>query len=597
MDKQTTIGFILIALVLIVWMWIQSPAPPQHVQGTTDTIAHMERRDSAAMEHAAVVPPPAPSPSPADAAGKYFAARQTGEEHVLTVKTGLYLAEITNRGGMVRKWELTQYLAWDKRPVQLVDFNSGGDLSMLFTSSDGKLVNTSVLYFDASYHPWTTVELTGDQTFTVDFTLPVEGGGKLIKRYTFKADAYSFDVQFVFQNMEQVISNFEYQVIWEHGLRYQEHNSVDESSYAMGYAYSGGELAEIDATSATEPAKRDLNGSTTWVATRNKYFLLALLPDAGVSQGAYLEGKRMTHPDKGVTETYSVALKMPFKGGHEESAHLRVYLGPLEYNIVRSYGEGLENTMNLGAAWIIRPIAEYVMIPLFTFLRKLIPNYGLVIIVFSIIIKIALHPLTRQSMRSMKKMQALSPLLSEIKEKYKDSPEKINQATMNLYKEYGINPAAGCLPLLLQMPILFALWAVLRSNIELRQANFVGWIHDLSIPDNILKLPFTIPIFGITELSGVALAMGVTMFVQQKMSTTDPRQKAMIWMMPIMMTLIFNNLPSGLNLYYFVFNILSIGQQMWINKQHGDEPLRKVEPKKKGGGILGKITKDLPKLR
>lgn len=196
----------------------------------------------------------------------------------------------------------------------------------------------------------------------------------------------------------------------------------------------------------------------------------------------------------------------------------------------------------------------------------------------------------------MRKMQALNPMITEIREKYKDNPEKMNQQIMNLYKEYGINPAAGCLPLLLQMPIMFALWAVLRSSIELRQASFVWWITDLSIPDVVAKLPFTIPLFGIQDISGVALAMGITMFVQQKMSTTDPRQKAMVWIMPIMLTLLFNSFPSGLNLYYLVFNVLSIGQQFWMKRQ-GEEPLRKVEPKKGGGGILGKIAKDLPKLR
>ncbi len=272
-------------------------------------------------------------------------------------------------------------------------------------------------------------------------------------------------------------------------------------------------------------------------------------------------------------------------------------MGPLDYDIVKSYGRHLDGMMSLGAAWIIRPISEYVMIPIFNLLRWLIPNFGVVIIVFSIIIKIALHPLTKTSMNSMKKMQALTPMMNEVREKYKDDPQKMNQAIMNLYKDYGVNPAAGCLPLLLQMPILFALYAVFRSSIELRQASFVGWITDLSIPDTIAHLPFSIPFFGITDISGLAVLMGITMFVQQKMTVTDPRQKAMVWMMPILMTLMFNSLPSGLNLYYFVFNLLSIGQQVWINKQHGDEPLRKVERKRKPGGIMDRLTKDLPKLK
>jgi YidC/Oxa1 family membrane protein insertase len=253
--------------------------------------------------------------------------------------------------------------------------------------------------------------------------------------------------------------------------------------------------------------------------------------------------------------------------------------------------------MHLGAAWIIRPISEYVMIPLFQFLHLFIPNFGIVIIVFSLIIKVGLHPLTRTSMKGMRRMQALTPMMNEVKEKYKDDPQKMNTAVMQLYKDYGVNPAAGCLPLLLQMPILFALYSVFRSSIELRQASFVGWITDLSIPDSIATLPFKIPLVGLDQVSGLAIIMGVTMFIQQKQTVTDPRQKAMVWMMPIMMTLLFSSLPSGLNLYYLTFNILSIGQQYWFNAQHKDEPLRKVEPKKGGGGWMAKISKDLPKLK
>jgi len=365
----------------------------------------------------------------------------------------------------------------------------------------------------------------------------------------------------------------------------------------MAYVYSGGELAEVDATKEGEPVRRDINGTTDWVSMRNKYFALVMIPEQGKCQGAYLEGNRSRQPNSGEHESYALALKMPLKGAALESNKVTVYMGPLDYDIVKGYGRHLDGMMSLGAAWIIRPISEYVMIPIFNLLRWLIPNFGVVIIVFSIIIKIALHPLTKTSMSSMKKMQALTPMMNEVREKYKDDPQKMNQAIMNLYKDYGVNPAAGCLPLLLQMPILFALYAVFRSSIELRQASFVGWITDLSIPDTIAHLPFSIPFFGITDISGLAVLMGITMFVQQKMTVTDPRQKTMVWMMPILMTLMFNSLPSGLNLYYFVFNLLSIGQQVWINKQHGDEPLRKVERKRKTGGIMDRLTKDLPKLK
>jgi len=479
----------------------------------------------------------------------------------------------------------------------MVDFEEGGDLSLLFTSSDGRLVNTRYLYFDVPYRAWTRVTLEGEQEHVVEFVLPIDNIRRIVKRMTFRNGTYDLMVEWRFENMREVISNFEYQILWENGVPYAERNSVDESSYSYAYAYSGGELTELDASSVGEQVNRDIGGATAWVAVRNKYFGVALLPTEGEAQGAYLEGIASPLPNKGVREEYSIALKMPYRGTGREGSTVTVFLGPLDYDVVKEHGKGLEQMISLGAAWIIRPIAEYIMIPLFSFLRMMIPNYGVVIIVFALIIKIALHPLSKTSMKSMKKMQALNPLMTEIREKYKDNPEKMNQQIMNLYKEYGVNPAAGCLPLLLQMPILFALWSVLRSSIELRQANFIWWIHDLSIPDTVLTLPFTIPLLGMNEVSGLALAMGVTMFIQQKMTVTDPRQKAMVWMMPIMLTLLFNSLPSGLNLYYFVFNLFSIVQQVYINKQHGEEPLRKVDPKKRSGGIMGKLTKDLPKLR
>ena len=595
MDKQATIGFVLIGLVLIIWMWVQAPTPGQRPPS--------QPRDSVA----AVVPPPdttvrIPRPTTqAQAAvpespGRFFSHLTTGREKVLTVRTELYTAEVSTRGGLLRKWELSKYLTWDKHPVQLLDYGAGGDFSLLFTSADGRLVSTRTLYFQSEFPAGKTVELRGNDSLSVELRLPVSEGKAIVKRYVFTNGRYGFDAEFVFQNCADVIANYEYQVTWDTGLRYAEANSVEESNFAKAFAFSGGELAELDASSVGETPQRDITGATSWVAARTKYFAVALIPGEDSGQGGFLQGSRTDQPDHGVKENYSLALKMPYRGRPTESSRVSVFLGPLDFDVLKEYNRSLDQMMSLGAAWIIRPISEYVMLPLFSFLRWLIPNYGLVIIIFSIIIKIGLHPLTKTSMKSMKQMQALQPMMTEIREKHKDDPQRMNQQIMNLYKEYGVNPAAGCLPLLLQMPILFALYAVFSSAIQLRQAAFFGWIHDLSIPDIIFTLPFTIPMFGISQISGLALAMGITMFVQQKMTVTDPRQKAMVWMMPVMMTLLFNNFPSGLNLYYFVFNLLSIGQQMWMNKTHGSEPLRKVDPKKKKGGFIARLTKDLPKL-
>jgi len=591
MDKQTTLGFILIGLVLIVWMWLQAPPPHQIAPSHADS-----SRPPSTVERVLPKTPVIPEP-PSKRFGKFFSHLTSGVERNLVVKTDLYTVELTTRGGLIRKWELREYKTWNQYPVHLTEYDSSGDFSLLFTSSDGKLVNTRHLYFRGDFPNWKTVDLKGEESFVVEMSLPISESKKIIKKFTFTNGKYSFDSDLRFVNVGDVVSNFEYQVVWEYGIPYAERNSIEESRFATAYAYSGGELTELDASSPGQTYEKELNTTTSWVATRNKYFAAAILAEEGKTQGAYMAGVHQPQPDQGARESYTIALKMPFGGSSSESAKFTVFLGPLDLDVVRSYGRGLDQIMSLGAAWIIRPISEYLLIPLFRFLRMFIPNFGVVIIVFSIIIKIVLHPLTRASMRSMKKMQALQPLMNEIREKHKDDPQKMNQQIMNLYRDYGVNPASGCLPLLLQLPILYALYTVFSSSIELRQASFVWWIKDLSAPDTIGTLPFTVPFFGISEVSGLALAMGITMFLQQKMTITDPRQKAMVWMMPIMMTLLFNSFPSGLNLYYFVFNILSIAQQTWINKQHKNEPLRKVDPKKKSGGLMERLTRDLPKVK
>ena len=588
MDRQSILGFVLIFVMLMVWMWYNAPPPTQLPTKSQAKTQDTLRAPSQSAQ-------PAKQEKQTDPFGKFFAARAQGKERIITVETDLYTAQISAKGATILRWELKQHKTWDGHPLQLVDYEKNGDLGLLFTTGDGRLINTHDLYFDADVSfDYVKVE---NFEFKIKFTLPSAGGGRIVRHFTFRNGEYGFETGVTLQNLGQVIANFEYQLVWESGIRYAERNSVDESGFAAAYAFAGKELTEIDAPNVGEHVQRDVSGAVEWVATRNKYFALAIMPQAPASEGAFLEGNMKAMPDQGALETYGVAIKMPFKGASEENSTFKVYLGPLDHSQLKAYNNGLEGMMSLGWEWLIRPIAEYVFLPVLSGLHYVIPNWGLVIIMFSVLIKVALHPLSKSSMKSMKRMQSLQPMMEEIKAKYKDDPQKMNQGVMNLYKEYGVNPAGGCLPILLQMPILYALYAVFRAHIDLRQANFIWWITDLSIPDTIVSLPFQIPLFGMNEISGIALLMGITMFVQQKMTVKDPRQKMMVWMMPVMLTLVFNSLPSGLNLYYAVFNILSIAQQVLINKQHDNEPLRKVEPKKRRGGIFGKFPDELRKLR
>ena len=189
----------------------------------------------------------------------------------------------------------------------------------------------------------------------------------------------------------------------------------------------------------------------------------------------------------------------------------------------------------------------------------------------------------------MKKMQLLQPKIAEIKEKFKDDQQRVSKETMKLYQTYGINPAGGCFPMLLQMPIFIALWGLLQAAIDLRQQPFILWIKDLSAPDVIFNLGAKLPIVGIQEISGLALLMGITTFVQQKMTVKDPKQQALVYMMPIMLTILFMTFPSGLNLYYFMFNVFSIGQQYYINHKQSDIELVPIDPSKQKKGFMQRL--------
>jgi YidC/Oxa1 family membrane protein insertase len=577
-------------------MWISTSQVPKPPPSRVDTLSsqHQRTRDSLEdLSERARKPEVA-----ADTLGAYFSHLSTGTEKILIIETDLYTAELSTKGAAIRKWKLKRFVTWDNYPVQLVDFDKGGDFSLLFASSDGKLINTRSLYFDADYKNWDKVRLSGKESYVLDFVLKVNDTSRIVESFRFENGRYSFDVNVRFEKMHAIVSNFEYQILWENGLRLTEANSRDEAAFSAAYAHIGGELVELDAQAFDHEQQKNPSGSTDWVATRTKYFAVALIADSSRADGAYLAGISQHLPDNGVKEDYSIALKEPFRGLGRESTACTVFLGPLDFYLVKSYGVDLERMMSFGLEWIIRPISIYFMLPLFKFLHSFIPNYGIVIIVFTLIIRLLLYPLTHSSMKSMKKMQALQPMMTELKEKYKEDPQRMNREVMKLYKEYGVNPASGCLLMLPQMPILYALWAVFRSAIELRQASFMLWIKDLSTPDTIVHLPFAIPLFGITQISGLAVFMGVTMFIQQKMTVKDPRQKTMVWVLPVMMTLLFNTLPSGLNLYYSIFNVLSIGQQLWITKHTGGEVvLRKADEgkRRRPRGVFNRMN--LPKLK
>ena len=273
----------------------------------------------------------------------------------------------------------------------------------------------------------------------------------------------------------------------------------------------------------------------------------------------------MTEPT--IWKQFSSYLSVPLETGKPTIQDFKIYIGPLDYSILKSQNVHLEKVMSFGWSFI-QPFSIAFLYAL-QFLYRIVQNYGWAIVIFSILIKVALYPLTKKSYDSMKQMQQLQPKLKALQEKYKGEPQKLNAETMKLYKTHGINPMSGCLPLIIQMPILFALFNVFRTTIMFRQADFLGVIKDLSRPDHIIPMGQSI------SINVLPILMGITMFIQQKKTVTDPKQKFMSYFMSIFMIYIFYNLSAGLNLYYFMFNILTIAQELIIKKQPTQEALNK----------------------
>ncbi len=610
MDKNTTIAFILIGAILVLWFYLSSPTPEQAQKGTQADSTLVQKDSSQQVNKEIAVDSTKIKKSVkkeviSDSSnfGKYFSLSDK-KEKLITIENDLVVMELSTKGANIRKYYLKKYNNWYsayeksdtnfyKTHVQLIDYSKGDAYNLSFVTSDGKAINTGDLIFntDANKYHYT---ISDNDSLVLIFKLPATNNSYIEKKFVFYGHKYSFLSEIELVNMSDLISDNSYDLVWSNGLRFVEENSVDEATYSNASVYYGDEQVIVDASSDGEKVNKEFNGRIDWVAVRNKYFAAVIAPkDPGSVDGAYIEGSREAVGKNGVKENYSIRINVPFKNTNFEKNTFTVFIGPVDYDLLKGYGEKFTALVDFGSffglKFIVRPIAEYVLLPLFNFLHTFIPNYGFVIVIFSLIIKFVLYPLTKTSYQSMKKMQLLQPKIAEIKEKYKDDPQKLNKETMKLYQIYGVNPAGGCLPLLLQMPIFIALWGLFKTAIELRQQPFIFWIKDLSIPDVIYQLPVKLPLFGIDQISGLAILMGVTTFFQQKMTTKDPKQAGLVYIMPVFLTIMFMSFPSGLNLYYFMFNVFSIAQQYYINHKHDGMVLEPVKNPKKKQGFMSKL--------
>ncbi|MFU8811605.1 MAG: membrane protein insertase YidC [Balneolaceae bacterium] len=583
MDRNTVTGLILIFFITLAWAWYTMPSQEQLEQqrlerAMQDSIAAAQTlEDREPAEETRVLPGrdevDTIRPDEAPTAGLF--GLQTVTDTVSTVvRTPLYEIELTNLGAGPARYTLLAHNTWEKVPVQMIHDTTRSAYSLGFLSAQNYNIETNQLLFEPiNYTP--AAELTMDESRQLSYRLRAGNDAELIFTYTFYADRYQFDLDIEFINMESQISDFNVDFGWLSALTYTERDVVQDAQNSGAYIFAGEVLEKFQ---QTEPGRGEqvINGRIDWVSSRTRFF------------GQYI---------KPVTETNAAIVRMDLDGpldnpdtiqryetmvtsniASQKELSFQLYAGPLRYYDLREFDDNAYDVVEIGYAlirWFADPLVRWVIIPFFVLGSTVISNYGVLIILFGVLVKLVLYPLTQKSFKSMAAMKELQPQMQEIRDKYKDDPQKQQKETIALYRKAKVNPVGGCLPMLLQFPILITLFFFFQNSMIIRQQSFL-WADDLSAPDYILSLPFSIPLLG-DQLAGFVILMAGAMFIQTKITGSmsgmgapsapgTPNMKVFTYIIPFILLFVFNNFASGLSLYYLVYNVLSGAQQLIINK-------------------------------
>lgn len=536
------IAIVLSVIVFSVWGFFfqDNTPPPQQQTAQTQPEAPLPAEKSAPPGTTAVVQE---TPLPAFQKSKD-----------LVVSTPLYSVTISDKGAFFKHFVLKNYretVESDSPSKELVSLPGAGTLQLSFTENSIPDFKDAVFLSTASAD---SLEVK-DRAREVSFLWTSPSGVAIEKHYTFYPDTFLIGLNIVIKNNSD--------------KTLQDHPALTltgkfaEATNSYGFegpsAYVNKTLEQI---AITDIAKKNVySGRIDWICLEERYFLSGIVPVVPAEASV-----RLTLAN-GRLDSALVEPAVRIESGAQQKLEYKVYMGPKSLSVLSSLGIGLDRAINFGFFDILaKPLLQ-----LLNFLHDYIPNYGLAIIVLTLIIKGILWPLGSKSYKSMAEMKKIQPLMAQIRDKYKDDKKKMNEETMALYKTYKVNPLGGCLPMVVQIPVFFALYRMLYDSIELRHAPFFGWINDLSAPDRLLHFSFSIPFmeppYGIPVLT---IIMGATMFIQQKMSPPmgDPMQAKMMMMMPIVFTFIFINFSSGLVLYWLINNIVSISQQYYIQTKH-----------------------------
>ncbi len=429
-----------------------------------------------------------------------------------------------------------------------------------FFTADNKAVQTNNLFFTPI-----SEERSLDATVeskTLIMRLYADEENYIEYKYTLAPDKYSLDYNVTFKNMVGILPPNQNSISldWRMYIPQQEKGRQNEDSYTtIKFKYYQDDVDGLKLRSQKETEQTDITTKLSWVAFQDQFFSSVLITNDLFLNGSVSSTKTLT--SEKYLRYFTSELGVPFNPGSETSIGLKLYFGPNHISTLRKEGLELDKLVFLGKN-IIGWINRFIIIPVFNWLERYIGSYGLIILILTILIKIVLFPLTFKSYQSQAKMAVLKPLVEELGKKFpkKEDAMKKQQATMDLYKRAGVNPMGGCLPMLLQFPILFAMFRFFPVSIELRQEHFL-WATDLSTYDSILTLPFTIPMYG-SHVSLFTILMTISSIITTKMSGSatgqdQPGMKVMMYMMPVMFMVILNNFSSGLTYYYFLANMLT----------------------------------------
>ena len=599
--KNTIIGFTLIGVIMFGFTWYQSRQYQKQMeyQAQLDSIAHAERLEAYALDslnriasgdtldNAATTVVLSTKPTLKPYKDDNLTKAREAEASVLTLSNDKMEIAFTTKGAQPYSVKLLDYVKYDSSSLYLIPPQASEFNVNVFA---GESVDTKEFVFD--------VAEVSDSSIVM--RLPFAQGGYIQQKYVLSQGSYMVHNELSFVGMDSVIPSrvSSVDLNWKTVVPRLEKGYKNEKQYSKIDYYVPGEKSPEDMGNGKNESKR-LDAKFDWVAFQQQFFSSILTAPEGFESGEFgveyfteddVDRNLMTcsaHARAGVDMMKAGDKVIPFD----------FYFGPNHYHTLKSYDRKYEKIIPLGG-WLVGWISRFIIIPCFDLLGRFISNYGLIILIMTVLLKIVISPLTIKSYMSSAKMSVLKPEMDKINEKYpkQEDAMKKQQATMELYQRAGVKPLGGCLPMLLQFPILWAMFRFFPASIELRQKSFL-WADDLSAYDSIWDFGFNIPLFG-DHLSLFALLMAVSMFLYSKMTSSqmsnDPQMASMkfmsVWLMPIMMLFICNNLSSGLSYYYFISNLLTMLQTFIIKKWV-------VKPEKILAQVEASKGKPLPKSK